>query len=168
MQHREINANHNSKGMAFLKQPSYADGHLWGTHSQRKTAQSHTKPRQVIFIEFTVCCVELYTFVTDFCSSSVLSSLADVSRALHACVWAAWAVLGTTLQPGAPGLFSVLCSDRTRSGGLKLEQRMFRTNMQKNFFMVTEHRNRLLGEVTESPPLEIFKTQLDAYLCNLL
>ena len=42
--------------------------------------------------------------------------------------------------------------------------------MQKNFFTVrvTEHRNRLPIRVVDSPSLEIFKTRLDAYLCNLL
>ena len=32
---------------------------------------------------------------------------------------------------------------------------------------VTEHWNRLPREVVESPSLEIFKTRLDAYLCDL-
>ena len=42
-------------------------------------------------------------------------------------------------------LFSVLCSNRTSSNGLKLEHRKFRTNMQKNFSTVwmTEHWNAL-------------------------
>ena len=42
--------------------------------------------------------------------------------------------------------------------------------MRKNFFTlrVTEPRPRLLKEAGESPSLEIFKTRLDAVLCNLL
>ena len=32
---------------------------------------------------------------------------------------------------------------------------------------VTKHWNMLLREVVKSPPVEIYKTQLDAYLCNL-
>jgi len=40
-----------------------------------------------------------------------------------------------------PDIFSIVCGDRTRSNGLKLEQRKFCTNMWKNFLMirVTEH-----------------------------
>ena len=45
--------------------------------------------------------------------------------------------------------FLMVCSDRTRSNGLKLEHRKFCANMQKNFFMVgmTEHWSRLPREV---------------------
>ena len=41
--------------------------------------------------------------------------------------------------------FSVLCSDRARINGLKLENRKFYANVKKNFFMVwiTEHWNRV-------------------------
>ena len=67
-------------------------------------------------------------------------------------------------------LFLEVCSNRTRSSGLKLEHRKFHTNMWKNFFMVrlTEHWNRLPREVVESPSVEILKTHLDTYMCDLL
>jgi len=67
-------------------------------------------------------------------------------------------------------LFSVVCSDWTRSNGIKFEHRKFCTNMWKNFFMVRmmEPWNRLPREVVESPTMETFKTHLDAYMCNLL
>ena len=66
-------------------------------------------------------------------------------------------------------LFLVVCSDRTRNNSLKFEHRKFHTNMQKNLFMirVTEHWNRLPREVVESLSMEIFKTHLDTYLCDL-
>ena len=66
-------------------------------------------------------------------------------------------------------LFLVVCSNRTRSNGLKLEHRKFRTNVQ-NFFMirVMECWNRLPREDVESPSMEIFKACLDACLCDLL
>ena len=64
---------------------------------------------------------------------------------------------------------SEVCNNRARSSGQKLEYRKFQTNTRKNFFTVrVEHWNRLLREVVESPSLEIFKTHLDTYLCNLL
>ena len=73
---------------------------------------------------------------------------------------------GVGRQMDESRLFSVVCSNRTRSNGLKLELRMFCTNMQKNFFMVRVRNCWNPREVVESPSVEIFKTHLDAYLCD--
>ena len=63
-----------------------------------------------------------------------------------------------------------MCGDRTRGNCHKLRHRKFCTNVHKNFFTVRvmEHWNRLPREVGESPFVKIFKTYLDAYLCDLL
>jgi len=57
-------------------------------------------------------------------------------------------------------------SDRSRSNGLKVEHRQFRTNMRKNFNMVsvTVLWDRLPRGVVELPSMEITKTQLDVNL----
>jgi len=64
----------------------------------------------------------------------------------------------------------VVPSDRTRGNGHKLRHRKFRLNTRKNFstLRVTEHWNRVPRGAVDSPSLEIFKTHLDAVLCNLL
>jgi len=67
-------------------------------------------------------------------------------------------------------LFSVVPSERTRSDAYKLKHKKFQINTQKNCFTVrvVKDRNRLAGGVVESPSLEIFKSQLDNALSNLL
>jgi len=66
--------------------------------------------------------------------------------------------------------FLVSPRDRTRVSGHKPEHRKFHTKMRKKFFalMVADHWNRLPRETVEFSSLEIFRTHLDAFPCNLL
>lgn len=61
-------------------------------------------------------------------------------------------------------LSSVVLSNRTGDSGHRLQHRKFHIKMGKNFFTlrVTER------ELVESSSLEIFRTTLDTFLCNLL
>ena len=61
------------------------------------------------------------------------------------------------------------CSDRTKGNGFKLKQDGFGLDIRKKFFTwrVTEHWNKLPTEAVESFSLEIFKTHLGAFLCDL-
>jgi len=64
-------------------------------------------------------------------------------------------------------LFSVVCSNRTRGSGHKLEHRKLHTTTRKTFFTMRamEHWNRLPRVAVESHPLfKIFKTHPDVVL----
>ena len=72
-------------------------------------------------------------------------------------------------QVNGARLFTVVLSDRKRGNENKLEHRKFHLDIGKNSSLrVTEHWNRLPREVVESPSVEMFKTHLDIYLCDLL
>ena len=60
-------------------------------------------------------------------------------------------------------------NDVTWVSGHKLEHGKFHTSMRKIFTLrLTKLWNKLPIQIVESPSLEIFKTHLDAFLCNLL
>ena len=67
-------------------------------------------------------------------------------------------------------LFLLVCSNGTKDNEHGLEHGKFYTNMRKKLLtvLVTGHWNRLHTDVLEAPSLEIFKTHLGAFLCNLL
>ncbi|KFP27858.1 hypothetical protein N325_01624, partial [Colius striatus] len=67
-------------------------------------------------------------------------------------------------------LYSVLSSNRTRGNGKKLEDKKAHINIRKNYFtlQVREPWHRLPREGVESPSLEVFKTHLDMFLCDLI
>jgi len=66
------------------------------------------------------------------------------------------------------GLFTRVCSNRTRGNGFKLEEGRFRLSIRKKFFTVrgVRHWNRLPS--CGSPSLEAFKARLDGALSNLV
>lgn len=67
-------------------------------------------------------------------------------------------------------LFSVVPSDRTRGNDHKLKYKKFHLNRRKNSFTLreAEHWHRLPREVVECASLEMFKSHMDTFLCDLL
>jgi len=68
------------------------------------------------------------------------------------------------------GLFTRVCSDRTRGDGSKLQEGRFRLDIRKKFFTMSmvKHWNRLPREAVDAPSLEVFKARLDGALRNLI
>ena len=68
------------------------------------------------------------------------------------------------------GLFTRVCSDRTRGNWCKLKDGRLRLDIRKKFFTmrVVRHWNRLPREAVAAPSLEVFKARLDGALSNLV
>jgi len=64
-------------------------------------------------------------------------------------------------------LFSVVPGDRTRGNGNKLEV-LYEHEEKLLYCRVSECWNRMPRKAMKSPSLEIFKTHLDNFLCDLL
>jgi len=68
------------------------------------------------------------------------------------------------------GLFTRVCSDRTRGNGFKLKEGRFRLGIRKKFFpmMVVRPWPRLPREAVAAPSLAVLKARLDGALSNLV
>jgi len=73
-------------------------------------------------------------------------------------------------RKGGEGLFTRVCSDRTKGNGCKLKEGRFRLDIRKKFFTmrVVRHWNRFPREAINAPSLEVFKARLDGALSNLV
>jgi len=67
------------------------------------------------------------------------------------------------------GLFTRVCSSRTRGNGFKIKKGRFRLDIRKKFFTMrmVKHWNRLPREAVDALSLEVFRARLDGALSNL-
>jgi len=91
-------------------------------------------------------------------------------RRLWADLIAAFQYLRGAYRKDGEGLFSRVCSDRTRGNGCKLKEGRFRLDIRKKFFTmrVVKHWNRLPREAVDAPSMEVFKARVDGALSNLV
>jgi len=83
---------------------------------------------------------------------------------------AAFQYLEGAYRKDGEGLFTRMCSDRTRGNGCKLKEGRFRLDVRKKFFTmrVVKHWNRLPRAAVAAPSPEVFKARLDGALSNLV
>jgi len=83
---------------------------------------------------------------------------------------AAFQYLKGAYRKDGEGLFTRVCSDRTRRNGSKLKENKFRLDIRKKFFTMSMVRPwyRLPREAVAVPYLEVLKARLDGALSNLV
>jgi len=83
---------------------------------------------------------------------------------------AAFQYLKGAYRKDGEGLFTGVCSDRTRGNGCKLKEGRFTLGIRKKFFTmrVVRHWHRLPREVEDAPSLAVFKARLDGALSTLV
>jgi len=89
-------------------------------------------------------------------------------RRLQGDLIAAFQYLKGSYRKDGEGLFTSVCSDRTRGNGCKLKEGSFRLLIRKKFFTMrmVKHWNRLPREAVDVPSLEVSKARLDGALSN--
>jgi len=99
-----------------------------------------------------------------------LGLLSLEKRRLRGDLTAAFQYLKGAYKKDGEGLFTRVCSDRTRGNGCKLKEGRFRIDIRKKFFTmrVVKHWNRLPRETVAAPSLAVFKDKLDGALRNLV
>ena len=91
-------------------------------------------------------------------------------RRLQGDLTAAFQYLKGAYRKDGEGLFTRVCSDRSRGNGSKLKEGRLRLDIRKKFFTmrVVKHWNRLPREAVAAPSLAVFKARLDGALSNLV
>jgi len=91
-------------------------------------------------------------------------------RRLRGDLLAAFQYLKGAYRKDGEGLFTRVCSDRTRGNSSKVKEGRFRLDIRKKFFTmrVVKHWHRLPREAVAALSVEVFKARLDGALSNLI
>jgi len=92
------------------------------------------------------------------------------NRRLQGDLIAAFQYLKGAYRKDGEGLFTRVCSDRTRGNSSKLKEGGFRLGIRKKFFTMrmVKHWPRLPREAVAAPSLAVFKARSDGALSNLV